>query len=196
MSRKRGVTAYAENPFVKDLTVTTRKKRVTVKANRAIIDTETGEYEDTAEICQVHQVDDGQFIKLFTGQLKQIFDLTPSTYKMLQVVLHQVQQTINGDLILLDLAVAEKYFTATDQPAMAKTTFHRAVKELIEKQFIAESIHTGMYYINPALFFNGDRVRFVTEYRRRPSRPTSGALAADPRQMDLEDYLPSPSQSE
>ncbi|RVR17290.1 hypothetical protein EOL35_25750, partial [Escherichia coli] len=37
------------------------------------------------------------------------------------------------------------------------------IKELIEKKIIAKSVDKIVFYINPAIFFNGDRARFVTE---------------------------------
>lgn len=39
--------------------------------------------------------------------------------------------------------------------------------ELTEKKFVAPSTDMNLWFINPAIFFNGDRIRFVTELRRR-----------------------------
>ena len=41
--------------------------------------------------------------------------------------------------------------------------FYRGIKELVEKKIIAKSVDKIVFYINPAIFFNGDRARFVTE---------------------------------
>ena len=41
--------------------------------------------------------------------------------------------------------------------------FYRGIKELVEKKIIAKSVDKIVFYINPAVFFNGDRARFVTE---------------------------------
>jgi hypothetical protein len=194
-SRKRGVLAYTENPFVETSTVTTRRKRtVVVKGNKAIVDGETGQVEDMAEIVMVREVDDEQFVKLFTQNLRIFFDLTPGTLKLLQVVLHQVQKTPNHDQIMLNLAVVEDYFTRAHLEPMSKASFHRAVHELLDKKFIAESVLTGLYFINHHLFFNGDRVRFVQEFRRKRANATHAdqvkslnehTLQNDPRQVPL-----------
>ena len=45
------------------------------------------------------------------------------------------------------------------------------------KGFIAESTNPNLYWINPALFFNGDRVRFVKEYRNTDWRQQQLDLA-------------------
>lgn len=167
MSRKLGVTTYKENPFITATTaIATAKKRVVVKGGKAIVDQVTGEYEDVAEIVMVRQVDSEQFVKLFTQNLRVFFDLTSGTMRLLEVLLAQVQRAPNQDRVMLNMAVMHDYFTVINIFPMSKASFHRAVRELIEKRFIAETILTGLYFINPNLFFNGDRVRFMTEIRR------------------------------
>ncbi|EFU43972.1 hypothetical protein HMPREF9539_05537, partial [Escherichia coli MS 110-3] len=46
---------------------------------------------------------------------------------------------------------------------LSSPIFYRGIKELIEKKIIAKSVDKIVFYINPAIFFNGDRARFVTE---------------------------------
>ena len=133
---KKDVPIYKENPFLEEISVPLRRKRVTVQGGKAIVDKDTGEVENMAEVCSVQWVDNDQFIKLFTQNLKGFFDLKPSTFKMLQVVLHQVQKMPNSDLILLNLKVTEEYFTGTAQAPMAKTTFHRAINELLQNDLL------------------------------------------------------------
>ena len=58
---------------------------------------------------------------------------------------------------------------------MSEFTFRRGLKELLEKEFLRPR-QPGVYWVNPALFFKGDRVAFVKEYRRRAA-PT--AIQAD-----------------
>ena len=52
-------------------------------------------------------------------------------------------------------------------PAPSSATYYRVIEELIAKGFIAPSENTHLFFFNPAIFFNGDRVRFVTEIRRK-----------------------------
>ncbi|MBL1506096.1 hypothetical protein ELC70_28465, partial [Klebsiella pneumoniae] len=40
---------------------------------------------------------------------------------------------------------------------------YRGIKELIEKRIIAKTNEKNWYFINPAIVFNGDRARFVSE---------------------------------
>ena len=51
---------------------------------------------------------------------------------------------------------------------MSEKTFQRGLKELLEKRFLYPK-GPAAFWTNPALFFKGDRVLFVREYRRRRS---------------------------
>lgn len=176
MSRKVGVTSYRENPFItSDTAIATRGKRIVVSGGKAIVDVQTGEMENVAEIVMVRQVDSEQFVKLFTQNLRIFFDLTPVTMKLLQVLLSQVQRAPNTDRVMLNLMIMQDFFTEHQDEPMSKASFHRAVRELIEKKFIAETMLGGLYFINPNLFFNGDRVRFMTEIRRGKTRAEADA---------------------
>jgi hypothetical protein len=59
---------------------------------------------------------------------------------------------------------------------MSEKTFQRGLKELLEKRFISPK-DTVSFWTNPALFFKGDRVMFVKEYRRR-KQTTQGEIEA------------------
>lgn len=138
---------------------------------------QTGELEDVAEIVAVQQVDNAQFVKIFTSNLKHFFNLKPTTFRLVQVLLHQLGRTPQRDTVYLNMAVAEDYFSETEQRGISRTSYHDATKELIQKGFIAESTNPNLYWINPALFFNGDRVRFVKEYRNTDWRQQQLDLA-------------------
>ena len=61
---------------------------------------------------------------------------------------------------------------------MSEKTFQRGLKELLAKRFISPKGPTS-FWTNPALFFKGDRVIFIKEYRRK------NATKTDQRQQDL-----------
>lgn len=173
MARKKDIELHETNPFMTDVSnMKTRRKTVTVKSGKAILDQKTGVLEDVAEIVSVHRVDNEQFVKVFTSNLKQFFNLKPTAYRMVQVLLHQLGKTPQRDTVYLNMTVAERYFTETEQKGVSKTAYYNAMRELIDKQFIAESTDPNLYWINPTLFFNGDRVRFVKEYRNTEFRQT------------------------
>jgi hypothetical protein len=57
------------------------------------------------------------------------------------------------------MSLAEKI----DHFVLSESIFYRGIKELIEKRIIAKTNEKNWYFINPAIVFNGDRARFVSE---------------------------------
>lgn len=165
-SRKKGVLAYRDNPFVNNMEITTTKKRLNVGRLADHMDRSTGEVLDVAEVCHIREVDDAQFIKLYTQNLKAFFDLKPATFKVLQVVLHELQGVIGNDRVCIHYEICQQY-CEDHNFKVSKSAFYTAMGELLDKKFLAESTIPSLYFINPNLFFNGDRARFVTEIRRK-----------------------------
>lgn len=162
----RDLPAHQYNPFIKGIVYKRGVKRTVVKKGKAIIDTETGELEDLAEIVQIQEVDATKFVKLYTADLKKFFSLTPTAQKLLHIVLDQVQDAPQSDMVTLNLPLALDYFDRVYGSKIVKQTFYTAVVEMHKKGFLARSaFHSEQYYINPAIFFNGDRIRLVKEYR-------------------------------
>jgi len=164
----RDLPSHLENPYMKAITQYKKGvKRTTVKGGRAIVDLDTGELTNVAEIVQIEEVDSEQFVKLYTADLKRFFSLTPTAQRLLKVVLEQVQRTPDADMITLNMPLVLNYFERTkDEKPLAKQTFYRCLGEMVNKGFLACSqLHTDQYFINPAIFFNGSRVRLVKEYQ-------------------------------
>jgi hypothetical protein len=76
-----------------------------------------------------------------------------------------LQKTPNAEGVYLSWFRADEYFSEEDVN-MSRASFHRAMKELLQKEFIAESLDPNMFWFNPNLFFNGNRMTFVNEYRK------------------------------
>lgn len=160
---KEKIVKHKENPFLASAitTIKTRKKRLTVAQGGTIIDNETGEATAETVIAQVIEVDDGNFVKLFTKDIKNFFDLTPAGLKTFGLVLNVVQtEGINRDKIFIHNQDEQlKNFN------LSRAVFFRGIDELIKKKFLAKTVIPNWYFINPNLFFNGDRAKFIKEYR-------------------------------
>lgn len=159
---------YELSPFIDRLTVKTRGKKVTVARGSALVDMSTGEIEGVTEIAQIVEVDEGQFIKLFTQDLAIWFDLNKAGMRVFGALLTIVQESAIGrDMVFFD--VRSEALAAFK---ISKSMFYRGLDELIEKGFIARHLSPGWYFTNPAMFFNGNRARFVREYRvNKPKQP-------------------------
>ncbi len=166
-TRKKGGLAYAENPFWQPAEVKVGSKRITVAGGRHVSD--DGESVIHSGIHVVEEIDKDEFVKLYTKNVKAIFALKPSAQKVLQYLMVELQKTPGAEAVYLAWIGAEEYFSE-EKVGISRASFHRAMNELLEKGFIAESKKPNMFWFNPHLFFNGDRMRFVKEYRVKASK--------------------------
>lgn len=164
---RRGLERHRENPFWEPTEVKVGKKHITVAGGRHIA--ESGEYVQHSGVHLVTEVDKDEFIKLYTKNMRLFFDLKPTTQKVLQVLLEAVQKAPNADCVYLHWFNVEEYMIA-NSTSISKGSFHNSMRELLEKKFIAESVEPHKFWINPHLFFNGDRLTFIREYRLRTEK--------------------------
>ena len=167
-SRKKGIRAYRANPFWEGTEVKVGSKMIRVSGGRHISD--TGESVEVSGVHIVREVDESQFLKVYTKNIKAIFDLKPSTQKVLQYLMHQIQKTPNADGIYLAWFGASEYLSH-ESVSVSRASFQRSLRELLEKGFIAESLEPNIFWFNPNLFFNGNRMTFINEYRRKVTKP-------------------------
>ena len=163
-SRKKGVTAYPENPFWQKTEIKIGTKMIRVAGGMHISD--EGESVTHSSVHIIKEVDENEFLKVYTKNIRAIFDLKPTAQRVLQYLMAELQKTPNADAIYLAWVGAEEYFSEHNL-GVSRASFQRALKELLEKGFIAESTKPNMFWFNPNLFFNGDRMTFVHEYRRK-----------------------------
>ena len=157
----RSAKKFTDSPFLNDLNIVTKNKQLTVSQGSTLIDMKTGEIEGCTNITQIISVDNEQFIKLFTKDLAIWFDLTRPAMRVFGALLAVLQNShVNKDLIFLDSS-SESVKTF----GVPRSSFFKGIEELLLKGFIARHVSAGWYFINPGMFFNGDRARFVKEYR-------------------------------
>jgi hypothetical protein len=73
-----------------------------------------------------------------------------------------MQENIGRDQIYMAFSAVDQAVTPMSNP-----TYDRGMRELIEKSFIAATPMQGVYWINPSFIWNGDRLAFVKEYRKK-----------------------------
>lgn len=157
------------NPLVQPQEI--KSKRRYVKSGRAddLINPATGEVVGVAAIHQVEERDDAEFVKVFAAGVAASYELTKTAQRVFQIVLDQYQRTpmSKGFADYVNLFWFGDGIEGRDV-GMSEKTFQRGLKELLEKRFIYPK-DSASYWTNPALFFKGDRVMFIKEYRRRVS---------------------------
>lgn len=159
------------NPFIEHGTeIRTKTKTVRTRSTpRNMMDPDTGEIVGSSIIHTIEERDEAHFVKVFAEGVKAAFDLSQTGARVFQAVLMEYQKAkMTGGFS--DSVRLYWFGEGLDGRAigMSKFTFNRGLKELLEKQFIFPR-SPNEYWINPALFFKGDRVAFLREYRMRPA---------------------------
>jgi hypothetical protein len=185
---------HKTNPFVtgdgQGLVVYKTKGETLETAGPLVVsDSKTGEIYSTAQIRQTKIVDGERFVKLFVRHLDAFFDLKPGTVKLLMALIEELSHAryAHGDTIYLNYSKVVDFFEAKGTKPPAKGTFFSAMAELTEKKIVAPSVDLNLWFVNPAVFFNGDRVRFVTELRRKRLSKTEQLEAAGQGALRLND---------
>lgn len=164
------------NPLVEptSTTITKQKKKyTTIATNNQLMDTTTGEIvEAKSAIITKHEVDDAHFVKVFADGVKAAYGLSRTAYRVFTKVLEVYErEDMTGGYA--DSISLHWFDGGLDGEAigMSQQTFSRGLKELMAKNFLAPK-RPNEYWVNPALFFKGDRVLFAQEYRRVRSNQT------------------------
>ena len=171
-----------ENPFMeKGLEVinknVVRKTKMTKNTDeRAIlkaVDESTGEIlGHTAFIRQI-EVDEEQFTKFYLNGLKAFFDLKPATLRVFFFTLKFIRPNSDTFDFNIEDCIAET--------GLGKTTIYRGLTELLNNEVIARGKHEYQYFINPMVYFNGNRITFAKTYVRKKTKP----IKDDPNQLKL-----------
>lgn len=173
------VIRYKNNPFLSDLVVNLREKKVRLgplgKDSHVLINESTGEVRGT-HMVTYRSVDNEQFVKLFTRNIALTFDLTSPGIKAFNVLCWAVQMgALAKDEVALDSIALEDFLNAhKDRTPPLKdfsiATFKRGLNELETAKLIAKTVRKGRYFVNPSFIFNGDRVAFTTVIDRRSTK--------------------------
>lgn len=157
------------NPLVEPQQITTKRRFVRSGRGDELLNTSTGEITAVATIHQVEERDDAEFVKVFAAGVAASYDLNKTAQRVFQVVLDQYQRTpmSRGYADHVNLFWFDDGIDGRDV-GMSEKTFQRGLKELMLKRFIYPK-DSASFWTNPALFFKGDRVLFIKEYRRRSS---------------------------
>lgn len=153
------------NPLLEHVVVLTKEKRISTGMKKELVDPVTGEVSAVNMTHRVKELDEAEFVKVFSEGVKAMYGLSRTGARVFQAILDVYQTTkMNGGYAdTLYLAWFNDGLDGKDI-GMSKRTFNRGLAELIENKFLSPR-SPDAYWVNPALFFKGDRVAFVKEYR-------------------------------
>jgi hypothetical protein len=153
------------NPLMSGFTMRTKNKLVHTGGAKEITDVH-GEIHN-AVIVEEQELDDLHFVKVFTSGIRAAFGLTLTGSKVFQSVLevYQKEPMTGGfvDSIYLHFFDGGLSGLKVD---LSDRTFRRGLHELLERGFIYPR-GESLYWVNPNLFFRGNRATFVRTYTRK-----------------------------
>lgn len=145
--------------------VKTRNRMVRSGRAEMLVSAETGEIKHASILHQIEETDEAHFVKIFAAGVVAMFSLSRTAQKVFNLVLKRYQASdIAGgyndcvDLFWFDDKLDGQQIGITEQ------TFKKGLRELLDKQFLWPRIPHS-YWVNPNLFFKGNRVIFIKEYR-------------------------------
>lgn len=166
------------NPLMQFVVVPVKKSRVrSGLAEKTLVDGETGELVAASVIHQFQDVDTDEFVKVFAAGIAATYELSRAGQRVFQAVLGEYEKApMSGGFVdSVYLAWFDGGLSGRDI-GMSDRTFSRGLRELLDKSFLSPR-EPNVFWVNPALFFKGDRVRFVKEYKRVPRPAQKPALA-------------------
>lgn len=189
MSKNLLSKKYEDNPFIDgNFRVPTKQSSQVLETAGPLTVTDGSETLNVAQIRQRKLVDAERFVKVYVAHLNAFFDLKPGTMRVLTVVLECMteQQFIGSGRFYLNYNTCKKFFETYGAPTVSKPTFYSALNEMIANGMIAPSTDPNLFFVNPAVFFTGDRIRFVTELQRKRTSKREALEAAGQTSMQLD----------
>lgn len=158
-----------ENPFLKQAIeqiqghVIKRSQMSTGSTKKAIlqaVNPDTGEPVGYTSFVRQIEVDDDKFTKIYSSHLQAFFDLSKTGMRVLAYVMTCMR--ISRDTILFDIDEAMNY-----TGYKAHRSVYDGLAELLKAKIIARGKKDNIYYINPMIIFNGNRINFIEQYVKK-----------------------------
>ncbi len=164
--------AHAQNPFVDEAISniqkqTVRKTRLikphgelAKQAQQIIVHSESGEAVGYGAFMQFIEVDEEQFAKVYLNQFSIFWELSKPAIRVFGYVLSVLKPGLDSFIFQMDKALEYTKYSHNSHVFLG-------LSDLIRCGIIARSEYHYQYYINPLVFFNGNRVTFAKTYIRK-----------------------------
>lgn len=157
----RSAPTYDENPFIEEDGIVCMKTRKALAyregKNEIYAKTTADEIGKCDGFYRRMEVDTEQFIKIYAKGIAAMANLHSPGRTVFQFLLTQMRHTVGKDRVPLSTAVAK-----TNE--ISQAVFLKGITELLNAGFIAKTPYPGLFWINPTYVFNGNRLRFITDY--------------------------------
>lgn len=177
-----------ENPFLEEAVeqvnnnIVKKYKTATKTGEKAILkayDENTGEVLGHTQFIRQIEVDEEQFAKFYLSNFSAFFDLKPQAIKVFGYILNQLVPARDEFLFFHEDCLE---FTGYK----SQTSIRIGLTSLLENKIIARGRSEILYYINPMVVFNGNRITFAKTYVKKQKSKTK---QIDPNQTNLLDQI-------
>lgn len=176
-----------ENPFIKQAieqvqsNIVKKYKTASKTGEKAILRaiTEDGEILGHTQFIRQIEVDEQQFAKLYLSNFTSFFDLKPAAIKVFGYILGQLIPNKDEFVFLLEDCIKYTGYKT-------KASVFQGLGELVENEIIARGKTDFLYYINPMVVFNGNRITFAKTYVKKQGGKNK---KIDENQIDLLDQI-------
>lgn len=176
-----------ENPFLKQAVEEVQKNVVKKyktagstdkKAILQAYDPGTGEVLGHTQFIKQIEIDEEKFAKVYLSNFSSFFDLQPSAIKVFGYILNQLVP--NKDYFYFNREDCMKY-----TGYQSDTSVFKGLAMLLSSEIIARGKTDYIYFINPLVFFNGNRISFTQTYIKKQKSDKY----IDPNQVSLLDQI-------
>ena len=159
---------FEENPFLKQAVaeINVSVKRRTIRPKKQGADTTLllvnglGEEYGEASFITQKEVDEGEFTKLFREGVARISGLSARGSKVWGYVVEQLKPGSTNIHFMFTQALAHTGYKT-------RANVVSGLAELLEAGIVARSQEPSLYFINPTIMFNGNRLTFAKTYIKK-----------------------------
>lgn len=152
----------SRNPFLDDLfEVRSKRQNILVgNAEQVIVNSNTGEIEGHTAFMKYKEVDPNQFVKIFTSQVSAFYDLDKNSIRVFGYIMEKLKPNLDTIYMNPEMMKGEVGYKSVNAVISG-------IAKLIEKRFIDRTPNKHWYFINPTIFFNGDRISFINSFKKK-----------------------------
>jgi hypothetical protein len=160
---------YDSNPFVEQAIdqiqghVVKKYRNATNTGEKAVLqafDGNTGEVLGHTSFVRQIEVDEDQFTKIYLNNFSAFFGIKEAGIRVFGYIM--TRMVPGQDLVIFLMNEAVEY-----TGYKSKNSIWRGLGELVENKIIARGPSESLYYINPMVVFNGNRVTFAKTYIKK-----------------------------
>ena len=185
MSNIRSFEKNKENPFLKEAIeqiqsgIVKKYKNTSGSSRNAILQAvnSDGELVGHTSFIQQIEVDEEKFTKIYLSQFSAFFELNQQGIKVFGYIMTKL--TPKQDMFIFLMDECREYTGYKNHRSV-----HQGVFALLENKIIARGPSDSLYFINPMIAFNGDRVSFTKTYVKKQK-----GKVIDPNQINLLDAI-------